>query len=297
MNSRAGQRPVLFDFDGAVMRYSEEYVQHLRQGPFPGQIDPWAEDGRYFQQIHAGMIGILLEDLHLPLPARGYTAGREASLLIAGNREPDLNLWLNEPARQIQSWDYGAVAEALQVEPGLRVEMDEPELEAIYIRDSDTGELVTLVEIISPRNKISPGEMLLYTANRDALIRLRGVNVVEIDLTRSLKHLLSGSLAARYAYHIAVYLPGESARLIGVQYDEPIKSFALPLRQDALPVATQTVYDRAYHHASTASQMRREKHYSRDMLPFPSLLTEVQKQEALQTVQDWLTTLDDLRQT
>jgi hypothetical protein len=72
------------------MTPSKAYVQHLFAGPFPGQIDPWAEDAHYFQQIHAGMIDQLLQQVRTPLAEMGYRVGREASLQIADNREPDI---------------------------------------------------------------------------------------------------------------------------------------------------------------------------------------------------------------
>jgi hypothetical protein len=43
-------------------RYADAYVEHWSAGPFPGRIDPWAEAGHYFKQIHGGVISELLED-------------------------------------------------------------------------------------------------------------------------------------------------------------------------------------------------------------------------------------------
>lgn len=34
------------------MMYAEAYTKCLRAEPFPGRVDPWAEVGYYFQQIH-----------------------------------------------------------------------------------------------------------------------------------------------------------------------------------------------------------------------------------------------------
>jgi hypothetical protein len=41
----------------------EEYHQLREDGPFPNQIDPWAEKGHYFHHIHAQMISVLLQAL------------------------------------------------------------------------------------------------------------------------------------------------------------------------------------------------------------------------------------------
>lgn len=40
---------------------SQAYIDHLKQGPFPQQVDPWVKTGRYFQQLHSEIIS------HLPL--------------------------------------------------------------------------------------------------------------------------------------------------------------------------------------------------------------------------------------
>jgi hypothetical protein len=56
-----------------------DYITLLTQGPFPDRIDPWAEVGYYFQQIHSCMIHELLEQLQPRLLPRGYVAGIEAT--------------------------------------------------------------------------------------------------------------------------------------------------------------------------------------------------------------------------
>lgn len=277
------------------MRYSDAYVQLLTEGAFAGKTDPWAEVGRYFQQIHAGIIGSMLEKLRLPLMQRGYVAGREASLLIAEHHEPDMHIsGINSgilPSKT--TWDYVAAAEAVQVEPGIAVDMDDVDQHALYIKDLNSGDLVTVVEIVSPNNKTVPDDMQRYEGKRRTLVHEKGVNLVEIDLTRSVKRLI-GKNATSYAYHIAIHLPRLSARIIDIPYGEALKSFALPLRQEVLVVETQAIYTEAYQQASIAAQIRSEGRYNRDDLPFPSLLTSVQREETLNTVQDWLKTLENL---
>lgn len=54
----------------------------LENGPFPSHIDPWAERGRYFHQMHAHMIGYLLDAIQRPMYERGYVVGRESSVQI-----------------------------------------------------------------------------------------------------------------------------------------------------------------------------------------------------------------------
>ncbi|MEM6281355.1 MAG: DUF4058 family protein [Chloroflexota bacterium] len=160
-----------------TQRYPPSYIQHRQRGPFPGHMDPWAEAARYFQQIHSGMIHNLQDQLQDTLIALGYQAGKEASLQI------------------------------------MVILADSLEIEALHITDMDSGELVTVVEIISPRNKTHPQEMALYREQRARVFLDADVNVVEVDATRSYARLLAHKLAEQHAYHIA----GGTAACAGVQ--------------------------------------------------------------------------------
>jgi Protein of unknown function (DUF4058) len=169
------------------MRYSDEYIQQLTPGPFPNQIDPFAEAGRFFQQLHSEMISHLLGQMQKPLLAMGYIAGRETSLQIAEQRQPE------QSAEAKQAWNYAQAAEAVLAEPGLLFEGTEPELDALHIKAWETGRLVTVLEIVSPRNKTAAQLIRDYQERRTRLLQ-RAVNVVELDLTRSVKRLIHDAL-------------------------------------------------------------------------------------------------------
>jgi hypothetical protein len=114
---------------------------------------------------------------------------------------------------------------------------------------------------------------------------------MEIDPTRSVKRLLHDVLVTTYAYHVAVYLPQQVPRVIGVEYGEPLKRVALPLRGEVVPMELQAAYDFAYRQASVAGHIHSEGRYTEGNLPFPTLLTEDQRREALTTVENWQTEL------
>ena len=123
---------------------SQEYIQVYKRGPFPGTIDPWAEAGRYFHQIHAGMIGALLAQLQDDLIARGYQAGRETSLQVMESTQPDVFIHRPRETHSPHAWDYTAAAEAVLLEPGeaLTGLQMPPELDAIFVKQIG-GTLVT----------------------------------------------------------------------------------------------------------------------------------------------------------
>jgi hypothetical protein len=273
------------------MTYSVAYREWLKAGPFPGQIDPWAEDARYFQSIHSGMIEHLLGQIQDPLLDKGYLVGKETSLQIAEGRIPDLNI-RRETGGLPSHWDYSAAALAASAEPGVVVE--ESDLQALWIQDVQSGTLVTVVEIVSPSNKAAAPLIQDYEERRGRLLVQQGVNIVEIDLTRSVKRLYTHYLTANYPYHVLVHLPAESAHVIPLKFGEPLKRIAIPLRGEVIGVELQAAYEESYRRAAIAAHMRYENHYVESKLPSPTLLTTEQHTTALQALTDWTKRLNEL---
>lgn len=277
--------------------YSKEYIDLFTAGPFPDQMDPWVEAGRFFQQLHAQMIGLLLSELGQRLIMMGYVVGRETSLQIAENRQPDL--YIHRPVSQGDEtaktdWNYSQAAKEILAEPGVILEGIEPEMDAVYIRDMETNELVTVIEIISPRNKTETNMIREYQDRRMNLLH-RNVNVVEIDLTRSVKRLVDDIIVDTVPYHIAVYLPKESHRFIPVNWGESLKRVAIPLREDVTPVDLHDTYRLAYQQTSIAWHIHGETGYVGSALPFLSLISEPRRQQLMQQVTTWQEKLNSLR--
>lgn len=274
--------------------FSDAYARWMLQGPFPGRIDPWAEDDHYFGQIHGGVIDHLLIQAREPLLRMGYYASKEVSLQIVAGREPDIAIQtaLNavEPPPR---WDYETAAVEVLAEPGIDL-ITETTLFALHIRQS--GNLITVVEVISAGNKDRPSVITDYQSRREGLVVQKGVQVVEIDLTRSNHRLITHPEAARYAYHVAVFLPGARARLIGMHYGEKLKRIALPLRSEVIPVELQEAYDYGYQMALIASQIENQGNYVEQKLHMPSMLTDRQKQQAQEAVERWRERLEQLKQ-
>jgi hypothetical protein len=273
---------------------SQAYIDLYKRGPFPGMIDPWAEVGRYFHQIHAGMIGALLIQLQDDLIARGYQAGRETSLQVMEHTQPDLFIHRPGNLQPQRKWDYPAAAQAVLMEPGEALSglQPEPELDALFIKQIG-GTLVTVVEVISPSNKVRIEDIERYQARRNQLLA-QGVNVVEIDCTRSIKRLVNDVAVQGALYQVVIHLPGQTGRWFGSGYGEAIKPLALPLRGEALPMEPQAAYDAAYQQAAIAGQIHDEARYTTADLPFVSLLTEAQQRAALAAVAEWLDQLKGL---
>jgi hypothetical protein len=274
-----------------MMRYTQEYIDFMEIGPFPGRIDPWVEDPHYFEQIHSGMIHQLLSQTRRDLFSRGYYAAIETSMQIETRpEEPDLFV-RQQVKTDYQPWDYVGAAEALEVEAGVEA-WHEDKLKAIFIKDSE-HQLVTVVEVISPGNKTA-STALKYREYRMELL-YQGVNFVEIDLTRSIKRMIENQWTATYPFHIAVYLPHDHPRIIGMAFDQPLKAFALPLRGEVITVNTHSAYETAYREQGIAAQMEGDGHYTEKSLPFPSTLSIQTRQELVGRLHEWLEHVRALR--
>jgi hypothetical protein len=167
-------------------------------------------------------------------------------------------------------------------------------LDSVYIYQVGNRHLVTIAEIISPGIKDSQKTIWQYQERRTRFLQ-KGINVVEIDLTRSVKRLIGDRMGDLYPYHIAVYLPEEFPRFIGVDFGEPLKRVALPLQREVVAVELQAAYDHAYLAARIPIHIRKEGNYDEKALPFPSLLIPPQRHEALAAVAQWQAELERLR--
>jgi hypothetical protein len=274
--------------------FSEAEQQLYREGPFHNQIDPFAEMARYFHPLHGSMIDALLEQLQVPLMTKGYVAGRKTSLQIAEGREPDIYVRrADNPATNDSRWNYRLAAEEILAAPGIKVE-DESTLDALHIRDAQSGNLVTVLEIVSPSNKTHDYEILAYRERRSRLLLEQGVNVVEVDLTRSVKRLTHNSVTTSCPYHVALHVPGDSVHVVEISYGEKLARIALPLRLDVIGVELHDAYALAYGRTMTAWQIRHEQHYTENDIPFPTTFSDKQIKAIMKNVSLWQAELQRL---
>jgi hypothetical protein len=225
----------------------------------------------------------------------GYLIGKEASLQVTQGREPDLFGQIDrQPSASAVIWDYVRAAQQIHAEPGLEVN-SENDLQNLTIRNTESGEVVTIVEVISPSNKVNYMEMQDYQHRRKTLRVEKNIHVVEIDLTRSIKRLVDNLWTRTSPYHIAVHVARSNLYVISWGFKENIPRFALPLRQEVYPVELENAYHTAYRGGAIAGQISKDRRYTETDLPFPSLLSQNQKQLCLQRVSEWQQALERLR--
>ncbi len=230
--------------------------------PFPG-MDPYLEHPSAWPNIHHRLITAiadvlapqLLPKYQILVEERIYQVEGDDSILIGA---PDVTV--QQTARSIaQPSDTGGVA---VVEPSskvaskpISVTLTLPETvrqSYLEVREIATGQVVTVIEVLSPVNKRA-GKGRIDYENKRAMVFASSSNFVEIDLLRQWKPLPVEGSPPRSSYRILVSIQENrpQADLYAFNLADPIPCFPLPLRsEDVCPVVDLRVlldgiYDRS----------------------------------------------------
>lgn len=224
--------------------------------PFPG-MDPYLEHPALWPDVHNRLIAALA-DAMTPEVAPRYYIGleRRAYLLLADEHRligiADLAVIPRHSAR------HGAAAARAEAEAAVGVlEVEVPISEPINesfleLREVATGRLVTVIELMSPANKLSAAGRDEYELKRrDILATI--TNLVEIDLLRAGEPPPIRGEPVRSDYRILVSRGARRprAQLYPFGLRRPIPAFPLPLLPGEpeppvdLNAVLHALYDRA----------------------------------------------------
>jgi hypothetical protein len=225
------------------------------KNPFPG-MNPFFE--QRWQDAHTMLIAYIRDALQERLPA-DLVAGAEAELVAIGANadaakfRPDVSVkkpWENSGGGGVA---VAAPVRAPQATLPRRFFADDEIERWIEIHD-ETGQLVTVIELLSPSNKMDESARERYRNKRGTLISA-GVNVVEIDLVRE-----GGSVFPKAAreymqdqgipYGVCVFRdtqPKES-EFYAIGLRDPLPVISIPLRPtDAdIPLELQPLIDQCH---------------------------------------------------
>ncbi|HYH68512.1 MAG TPA: DUF4058 family protein [Urbifossiella sp.] len=218
--------------------------------PFPG-MDPWLE-GSLWPDVHGSLIFTIREAIAARLPA-GYFAN------------VDQYVWLSdgegEPVRRGQpdtfvSGDGGPIpgVNLTAAAPTLHVRLPTPKRvrKKRYIRllDTEDRSVVTVIELLSPSDKLPKKDRARYLAKREEYLAA-GVNLVEIDLLRRGLRVPMGKPEAPAAdYFVLVSRAAEypDADVWAFDIRDAIPRFPVPLKSEhgGLTLDLRSCLDRAY---------------------------------------------------
>jgi len=222
--------------------------------PFPG-MDPYLEHPALWPDVHNSLIAAIRDEMAARVAPRYYIGLEQRAFLVLPDDlvpvgRPDLAVISRHPARPR--------ADPAQAEGGAAVlDVDVPVTEEIRetfleLREVATGRLVTVIEVLSPTNKLNARGRDEYEQKRQQIFDTR-TNLVEIDLLRAGEPLPVIGEPVRSDYRILVSRGARRprAKLYAFGLRQPIPAFPLPLLPGEpeppvdLNAVLHALYDRA----------------------------------------------------
>jgi hypothetical protein len=224
--------------------------------PFPG-MDPFLESPHIWPDVHHELISQIRGELN---PALGpkYVARVELRVYNAGDDESAIELMIpdvrveeahkNGPRKAKPSNGSRVALAEPEISPHLLDEIKEAYLE---IRHRESGALVTIIEVLSPSNKVrgSRGRESLMEKRRATIAS--AVHWVEIDLLRAGSPTVG--LVQPSDYRIIMYRAKvRSGRYWRFNLRDTMPAFGIPLRGNDPDVALDlgAAFKSAYDHAA-----------------------------------------------
>lgn len=218
--------------------------------PFPG-MDPYLENPELWSAVHSRLIVAIADELveHLnehyrvEVEKRVYLNHDAESVLVG---IPDVAVATGRSAVSTT----GSTTMMLPVQPErvtipLAEEVTERYLE---IREVATGRVVTVIELLSPKNKRSGEGRMAYLRKRNQVLASAS-HLVEIDLLRGGQPLpMSGEHRRHYRILVSRAHQRPMADLYRFKLPQPIPPFPMPLlpREEEPILALQPLLNRVY---------------------------------------------------
>ncbi len=193
-------------------------------------MDPYLEHPSLWTDVHNRLIAAIA-DAVVPLVAPDYYVGLERRAYLL---KPDDIVFVGRPDLSVIR-DMGPVITAPLPSRNGVMEVDLPMAEEVgedylEIHEVKTGRLVTLIELLSPTNKVSKEGRDQYLQKRGQVLWTR-TNLVEIDLLRDGKAMpvVGSRLPSDYSILISRGHRRPKAQLYSFGVRTPIPTFPLPL--------------------------------------------------------------------
>lgn len=161
--------------------------------PFPG-MDPYLEHPALWPDVHNSVVAAIRDVLSPAVAPRYYVALERRAYVLAPDElifvgRPDVSVVHGVPAMtsapatsaRAEASAAGATAGVLTVDVPMADEVEESYLE---VREVRTGVLVTVIELLSPANKLHAEGRRQYEAKRLRMLATP-TSLVEVDLLRA----------------------------------------------------------------------------------------------------------------
>ncbi|MBD2775388.1 DUF4058 family protein [Iningainema tapete] len=212
--------------------------------PFPG-MDPYLENPEFWAEVHHRLITAIAIALAPPLrpkyqvaiEKRTYLTTLEDTVLVG---IPDTTIY----SRQRGNLQPTTVETASTTQT-IPVQVEVPMLEEVHegyleIRENATKQVITVVEILSPKNKRSGEGRIAYESKRRQILAT-ATHFVEIDLLRSLPQMPILKYTGTSDYRILISRGDKRpvSDLYAFSVKDQIPAFHVPLQ----PLDTEPILD------------------------------------------------------
>ena len=222
------------------------------RSPFPG-MDPYLEHPALWPDVHNRLISAIADELTPAIAPRYYIGLERRTYLIKPDDvvfigRPDVSVIPRQPGTETAPMPLAEI-DVLEVELPMADEVNENFLE---VREVTTGKLVTILELLSPANKLYEEGRDQYQRKR-AHVLLSQTNLVEVDLLRAGEPMPIVGEQIEVDYRILVSRAWQRprAQLYPFGLQQAIPRFPLPLlREDEAPIvdlgaSLHALYERA----------------------------------------------------
>lgn len=195
-------------------------------------MDPYLENPALWPDVHNSLVAALRETLAPKLAPRYYIALEQRVYRLG----PDDLVFVGRPDASVRSQRTLRETAPPYESPGVievTVPMtDEVEESFLEVRTAAHGDVVTVLELLSPINKLGAGRQE-YLQKRDHIFKTR-THLVEIDLLRAGQPMPVISLAEPSDYRILVSRGSQRPRVQPYTFSvrQPIPDIPLPLLPD-----------------------------------------------------------------
>jgi hypothetical protein len=222
--------------------------------PFPG-MEPYLEQAIFWSSFHTRFMVAIADAItpnlrpkyYVEVETRTYIDETDEELLV---EIPDaLVLASNQNATSTIRTQNAVHDRPTKVRLPIPEEVRERYLE---VREVRTGEVITVIEVLSPKNKRSGTGRTAYEKKRQSVLRSQ-THLVEIDLLRGGSPMpMSQMEKTDYRILVSQASSRPVADLYGFTLREPIPSFLLPLKleDEGFVVNLQEIFSGVYDRGS-----------------------------------------------
>jgi virulence-associated protein VagC len=203
-------------------------------------MNPYLEYGVFWSSFHSRLIvpiadaisPQILPKYYIEIETRTYRDETESELLVGIPDIVVLDSTEFQALPETEGMEASSVAtqnRPQQVEIPMGLELKERFLE---VRELGTDTVITVIELLSPKNKRTGTGRLAYEEKRQRVLS-SPAHLIEIDLLRAHPPLpLRGGTQWDYRIVVSRSEQRPAAELYGFDLLEPIPSFPLPLKSD-----------------------------------------------------------------